>query len=231
VIATLIGLTLQAAAADPIAITLRARDQLLLNAIAPADRATWDAALAPEAVYIDENGVVFTRADYLKSLDPLPPNISGHIDIVDYQVHLDGDTALVVHKDDEFEDFHGHSLKASYLMSETWVRRQGDWQLALVHVYVVAKDPPEITLPPAKLAEYVGHYSAAADLTWIIRREGDHLFGGPEGRTPLGVESQDVLFVPGHPRERRIFQRTQDGKISGFLWRREGEDVLWKRLP
>ena len=230
-ISILIGLALQAATADSVTGTLRARDQRLLNAIASGDRATWDAVLTPDAVYIDENGAIFTRADYLKSLEPLPPNISGHIDIVDYKVHLDGDTALVVHKDDEFEDFHGHSLKASYLMSETWLRRKGEWRLALVHVYVVATDPPEISPPLSKMDDYVGQYSAGPDLTWIIRREGNHLFGGSDGRTPLSVESQDVLFVPRRPRERRIFQRLPDGRVSGFLWRREGEDVLWKRLP
>jgi len=230
-IAIVIGFALQAATADSVASALRARDQRLLNAIASGDRATWDAALASDAQYIDENGVVFTRADFLKSLEPLPPNISGHLDIVDYRVQIDGDTALVVHRDDEFEDFHGHSLKASYLMSETWLRRKGDWRLALVHAYVVATDPPEITLPPAKLDDYVGRYSAAPDLTWIVRREGDRLLGGADGRTPLKVESQDVLFVPGHPRERRIFLRTPEGRVSGFLWRREGEEVLWQRLP
>jgi hypothetical protein len=230
-IALFAGLALQAAAAGSLENTLRARDQALLDALAPGNRAVWDAALAADALYIDENGKVFTRAEYLKSLEPLPANISGHIDIVDYQLHTDRDVALVIHKDDEHENFHGHSLEASYLMSETWIRRGRDWKLALVHVYVVAKDPPDITLPAAQLDEYVGRYSAGPDLTWIIRRDGDHLLGGREGRTPLKIEAQDVLFVPGQPRERRFFQRAADGKVLGFIWRREGEDILWKRLP
>jgi ketosteroid isomerase-like protein len=234
-IALLAGLALQtaAAAAPPGSLesALRVRDQTLLNALVSGDRAIWDAALTPDAVYIDENGTVFTRAQYLKSLEPLPANISGHIDIADYQLHLDGDTALVIHKDDEFEDFHGHSLKANYLMSETWVRRNGEWKLALVHVYVVAKDPPEITVAPAQLDEYVGRYSAGPDLTWTIHRDGNLLLGGHDGKTPLKLEAPDVLFVPGQPRERRFFQRAADGKVSGFTWRREGEEIHYQRLP
>ena len=232
-IALLAGLALAAAADTSRTLegTLRARDQDLLNAIASGNRALWDATLTRDALYIDENGTIFTRADYLKSLVPLPANISGHLDIVDYQLHREGDAALVVHKDDEFEDYHGHSLEASYLMSETWVRRGADWKLALVHVYVVAKDPPEISIPIAKLDEYVGHYSAGPDLPWIIRRDGDHLFGGRDGKTPLKVEAPDVLFVPGQPRERRFVQRGVDGKVTGFIWRREGEDILWSRAP
>jgi len=231
----LAGFALQVAAAgggsQSIEIALRARDQLLLNAIATGNRSVWDAALAPDAVYVDENGSVFSRADYLKSLEPLPADISGRIDIVDYRLHLDADTALVVHKDDELENFHGHSLKASYLMTETWVHRKGDWKLALVHAYVVARDPPEIRLSSAKLDEYAGRYSAGPDLTWIIHRDGDHLLGGRDGQTPLKVEAQDVVFVPGQPRERRFVQRTPEGRVSGFIWRREGEDILWQKLP
>jgi hypothetical protein len=233
-IAILAGFALQAAtvsgADQTLTATLRARDQHLLDALATGDRALWESALTPDAVYVDENGVVFARADYLKSLEPLPPGISGHISIVDYQLHRNGETALVIHRDDEFEDFHGHSLQASYLMTETWLHRQGDWKLALVHVYVVARDPPELPVPSSKLDDYVGRYSAGPDLTWNIRREGDRLLGGADGQTPLKVESQDVLFVPGRPRERRLFQRTPEGKVSGFIWRREGEDVLWKRI-
>ena len=116
-------------------------------------------------------------------------------------------------------------------MSETWVHRGSEWKLALVHAYVVARDPPAITLPAAKLDEYVGRYSAGANLPWIIRREGDQLFGGRDGKTPLKVEAPDVLFVSGQPRERRFVQRDADGKVTGFIWRREGEDILWNRLP
>jgi hypothetical protein len=44
------------------------------------------------------------------------------------------------------------------------------------------------------------------------------------------VEAPDVLFVPGQPRERRIFQRDGVGQITGFIERREGEDIPWKRV-
>lgn len=233
-IALLAGLALQVAAANApgsFESTLRARDQALLDSLVSGNRTLWEAALTPDAVYIDENGTVFTRAEYLKSLQPLPPKISGRLDITDYQLHLEGDTALVIHKDDESEGFFGHSLKANYLMSETWVQRHGEWKLALVHVYVVARDPPEITLPAAKLDEYVGRYSAGPDLPWIIRRDGALLFGGHDGKTPLKVEAPDVLFVPGQPRERRFVRRGADGKVSGFTWRREGEELRYERLP
>ena len=43
------------------------------------------------------------------------------------------------------------------------------------------------------------------------------------------VESADVLFIAGQPRVRRIFRRDGAGRVTGFIDRREGEDIDWKR--
>ena len=213
--------------------TLRGKDQALLDAIAAGGQAIWDRTLTPDAVYIDENGDVMDRATYLKSLVPLPAGASGHITIVDYKVHRFGDTALVVHRDDERELFHGVPLHADYLMSETWLLRDADWRLAMVHAYVVAVDPPSVALSPAELASYVGTYKAGEDLTYVIERRGDQLVAGHSGgsRRPLLAEAPDLLFTPGQPRQKRLFQRNADGQVTGFIDRREGEDIVWRKAP
>lgn len=61
---------------------------------------------------------------------------------------------------------------------------------------------------------------------------GDHLIAGREGKVagPILVESCNVLFVPGQPRTRRIFQRDFSGHVVGFVERRESEDLIWKRI-
>jgi hypothetical protein len=234
----MIGLLLAAALLSPgassqnLSALLRAKDQALLDAIAPGDRQTWDRLLAPEAVYVDENGAVMDRAAFLNGLSPLPSYASGHIDIVDYRVQSLGDTALVVHKDDEREVFYGHDLRAGYLMTETWIRRGGEWRVALIHAYVTAVDPPAATLPPAVLDAYVGRYQLAPGVVVAVRRDGDHLVSGREGKPakPLLAESADVFFTLGQPRSRTIFQR-KAGAVHQFVDRREGEDLIYFRLP
>lgn len=47
----------------------------------------------------------------------------------------------------------------------------------------------------------------------------------------LRIEARDVMFVPGQPRSRKIFQRDAAGRITGFADRREGRDVAWIRRP
>ncbi len=210
---------------------LRAKDQALLNATAPADKKIWEDVLASDAVFVDENGTILDRATFLEQLTPLPAGVSGTLEISNFQAHVDGDMATVIHLDDEHEVFHGQKLFAQYLTTETWRRDDGTWKLYLTHIYAVLKDPPAITLPQKELEQYIGQYAAAPDLIYIIRWDGQRLVGGRKGSSakPLDVEVRDVLFVPGQPRIRKIFQRDGRGKITGFVDRRESWDLVWKR--
>jgi ketosteroid isomerase-like protein len=233
--ALLAFVALQSASVEPDSLAvqkqLRAADQALLDAIAPGDRAVWERLLAKDAVYVDENGAVLSRDQFLAALKPLPPGSSGHITIVDYQARVHGNVALVIHKDDERENYHGIPLRADYLMTETWLKEGADWHLALVHVYVVPKDPPPIKTPANELDEYEGNYRAAPDLAYVIHRDGDHLVGDRQGlpAVVLSQESADVFFVPGKPRDRKIFRRDANKRIVDFVDRREGEDLVFVR--
>lgn len=216
--------------ADNTTAVLRAKDQALLDAIAPGDQASWAAALTDDAVYIDENGTIFDRAGLLKTIVPLPASTSGSIAITDYSATITGDVAFVIHKDEEHENFHGQKLVAHYLMSEVWRRGQGGWKLASVHAYVVAVDPPSIQLPTAKLDRLVGRYDAAEDLHLEIGRQGDQLVSTINGGKPLPflAETSQVFFSPGRPRVRFIFPEG-DGQPASVIERREGEDIRWTR--
>jgi len=80
--ALLAVVALQSASVEPDALLvqqqLRAADQALLDAIAPGDRAVWERLLAKDAVYVDENGAVLRRDQFLAALKPLPAGSSGH---------------------------------------------------------------------------------------------------------------------------------------------------------
>ena len=43
-------------------------------------------------------------------------------------------------------------------------------------------------------------------------------------------ETADVFFSPGQPRTRRIFQRDSSGAVTGFVDRREGHDIVWRKV-
>lgn len=203
----------------------------MLDATAPGDKQVWEQALAGDAICVDENGVIMSRAEFLAQIQPLPAGASGTLKIASFQAHVDGDMAAVVHLDDELENYHGQQLSAQYMTTEAWRREGGDWKLYMFHVAAMRKDPPAITLPEKELRQYVGQYSAAPDLAYLIRWDGQRLVGGRKGGSmkPLDVEVRDVLFVPGQPRIRKIFQRDAKGKITGFVDRRESWDLVWKK--
>jgi ketosteroid isomerase-like protein len=232
ILALLFAVLLQmpAVAQDKTTERLRAKDQALLDAVAPGDRKPWEQALAPDAVYVDEEGNIMDWAAFLKQLGPLVAGISGNIKITSYVAHVSGDLAIVVHTDDEQENYHGQMLTARYITTETWHRDAGEWTLHLTHVYAAIKDPPAISLSSQELQQYVGRYVGGPDLVYLIRWDGKQLVGGRQGRElkPLQVEVRDVLFVPGQPRTRKIFQRDANGKVIGLIDRRGGEDLVFR---
>ena len=232
ILALFLGMLPQAApTTDQTIALLRAKDQALLDAIAPGDKKVWEEAMAADAVYVDESGAILNRGAFLDQLNPLPAGVSGKLKISNYQARVIGDLATVIHLDDELETFHGQNLTAQYLTTETWHRDDDDWKLYLVHTYAVLKDPPAITLPEKELRQYVGEYSAAPDLVYEIRWDSQRLVGGRKGSSmkPLDVEVRDVLFVPAQPRIRKIFQRDERGRINSFVDRRETWDLVWKK--
>jgi len=210
---------------------LHAKDQALMDAVTAGDPKLWDAVLAPDVIYLDEAGDLNSRADLLKQIQPLPAGVSGKITVNDYKVTLHGDTATAFFADDEEENFHGQQLHARYLTTETWQKTDGEWKLLLVHVYAVLHAPPVLKMSPQDLDGYIGRYTAG-DLAYIISRDGDHLVGGREGKpaSTLNAELHDVFFISGQLRTRKIFQRDDAGKVAGFVDRREGIDVVWRRV-
>ncbi len=210
---------------------LRAKDQALLDAIAPGDVKVWDATLAEGAVCVDENGVIMDRAAFLKQFTPLPAGASGTLVIAAYQAARHGDVATVIHTDDETENYHGQTLKARYLTTETWQKIRDDWKLLQIHTYAVLQDPPTQKLSPKELDAYAGRYTAG-DLVYALHHVGDRLIGQREGGSPAewNAELRDVFFIAGQPRIRRIFQRDANGKVTGFVDRRESWDLVWKKV-
>jgi len=212
---------------------LRAQTQALLDAIAVGDAKVWDRYLDPRVVYVSEEGVRETKASLLAQLQPLPPGVSGTIAIGQFAVEVHGDTAVVVHVDEESEEYFGHHLTAEYVTTAVWVRGAAGWRLIATQVHAALADPPAIQLPAEQLDGYVGTYRLNETVTYTIRRDGDHLVGERTGRPPqpLAAEVRDVFFVAGQPRSRKVFVRDAGGRITGLADRREGRDLVWTRSP
>lgn len=105
------------------------------------------------------------------------------------------------------------------------------WRLIGEHTAAVLKDPPAIALSPEALSEYEGVYSLTPEIKTTVRSRDGGLTSQRDDRPTAmyAAEFHDVFFVPGQPRTRRIFTRDANGRVDGFVDRREGEDIRWVR--
>lgn len=213
------------------AATLQVHTQALLDAVTSGDARVWDRLLDPEVLYVSEAGELERKPQLLAEVVPLPAGISGRIAIGKFEARVHGDTAIVFHLDEEYENYFGHDIHAQYLNLATWRYAHGEWRMIATQVLAALIDPPAIALTAEQLDEYQGSFALTPDIHYTIKRDGDHLVGQRTGRPPqvLQVEARDVFFVAGQPRSRKIFLRDAAGKIAQFTDRREARDVIWNK--
>ncbi len=218
---------------EPTETILKSTTQALMDAVGRGDAAVWDRALAADVVYTAEDGAVKDKAALLAELQPLPPGITGKIEVVEFRVRDHGDFAVATYVADEHEVYFGHPIHAQYRSTDTWRRTDEGWRLVATQIMALLQDPPAIDLPAARLDDYVGTYALDGTITYTIRRDGNALVGrrGAGKDQTIKVEASDVLFIPGQPRSRKIFLRGPDGKVTGFVDRREARDVPWTKRP
>jgi hypothetical protein len=205
--------------------------QLMADAVAIGDKPVWDKYTDADLVYVDENNIVRDKQTLLKELEPLPQDFSGQIVITDYVTHFLPGAVVAVYILDETEIVEGHLLRNRYRETDTWIKRGATWKIAASQVLAINKDPPKIAASADVLDSYAGEYMLSAKTHVVIKRDGDHLVAArSDGKSrQMLMEAMDVFFTPDRPRERRIFVY-EGGKVVAFRDRREGEDLVWKKL-
>lgn len=210
---------------------LKSRMQALMDAVGSGDAKVWEATLDRRFVMIDEAGAISDYAASVAQVVPLPKGVSGNIAVVEWKASVFGDTAVETHLDDEHEDFHGQKLHALYRVTGTWHKDGGGWKLVAMQSIALRQDPPAVAIPEALARSYVGRYRAAPDYVYEITRKDGRLYGATNGGKPVEIKAElaDVLFTPGAPRSRKLFERDAKGSVTGFLSRREERDVIFRR--
>jgi ketosteroid isomerase-like protein len=220
-----------AAATAAVENELRTMTQELLDAIAPGNAALWDRYVDDAIIHVDETGAVRGKAELLATLTPLPPGLNGSIGIDTFRVSLHGDVAVVAHEDQEHLDYYGQTLASRFRSLDTWRKTPQGWRLIAEQTTAVLKDPPSMTLPREALCAFAGRYRLTDQIETTIVCDDQGLVARREGRPDVRylAETADMFFAAGQPRTRRYFRRDAGGAVMGFVDRREGEDILWRR--
>ena len=217
------------AAAEDLSATLQRQTQELFDAVSSGSAPVWQRYLDDGARITAEDGRVFTKAEMVKDIRPLPSGVSGTIKVIDFKAVPHGSVAVTTYVCDEHENYHGQQLHCQYRTTDTWLQTKAGWRLIASQVLALRTDPPAMKIDTRA---YVGRYTLAPDITYEIRERDGKLEGQRNGRPAevLLAEAPDVLFVPGNPRYRKIFKRDEHGKITGFAERREAWDLNWTRV-
>jgi len=117
------------------------RTQELYDAVVSGNQAPWKKYFADDCIFADEKGRVFDKPKLIGDITPLPSGYSGTIKIENAQSRIIGNTAILSYDADETETIFGQNLKARYHVTDTWLQRNGNWQIIASQAHRYYEDP------------------------------------------------------------------------------------------
>ncbi len=205
--------------------------QEMFDGVAAGDQAPWQKYFADDSMYFDEKGRSMDKAALVKDVTPLPSGYSGNIKMVNAKSHIQGDTAILSYDLNETETIFGQNMTARYHGTDTWMYRNGRWQIVAGQMLRYYEDPAAGKADPKTYTEFAGTYELAPGVTQKIFVRDGALYAqrGERPEAELIPEASDILFLRG-VEGRHLFRRAANGKVDAMIDRRNNEDVVWKKI-
>ena len=207
------------------------RTQQLYDALPPGDQLPWKSFYAEDAMIYDEKGRAMNKKELLDDVQPMPGGYSGVIKVVHPHTTFAPGVAVFAYDCDETETIFGQELHARYHSVDTWLYREGKWQIATSQTMRYYEDPALGSTDAAHLDDFKGIYELAPGNRRTVTRAGNDIFlqRGTGAKTKLLPESGDLFFRTG-VEGRILFHRDASGKVDALYDRRNNEDVVWRKL-
>ena len=207
------------------------RTQELFDSVAIGNQTPWKKYFADDCMYFDETGRNMNKSALVGTIVALPTGYTGSIKVRSAQSHIEGNVAILSYDLDENESIYGQSMTARYHGTDTWLRRNSEWQIIAGQIFRYYEDPSPVTINPAHYRDYVGTYQVAPGVTLQIFAESGQLYRrrGEGPKEILSPEVTDVFFRKG-VEGRLLFRRAKNGNVDALIDRRNNEDVVWRRV-
>ena len=166
----------------------------------------------------------------IADITTLPAGYSGTIKIEKPQSRIIGNTAGLSYDADETETIFGQNLKARYHITDTWLQRNGTWQIIASQAHRYYEDPAVGKADPEKFADFIGTYELAPSQIRLVGSEGDKLFVERKGNKEQLLPETSELFFRKGVEGRILFRYAANGKVDALIDRRNNEDVVWKKV-
>src|SRR5438046_6081407 len=195
-----LSLVTSAFAADPpiMEAELVRRTQELYDSIVSGNQTPWKKYFADDCTFSDEKGRTFDKTKLVADITPLPKGYSGAIKIDKVISRIIGDTAILSYDANETETIFGQNLRARYHITDTWLRRHGDWQIIASQAHRYYEDPAIGKADEKKFPDYIGKYELAPGQTRTVTAENGKLFIERNGKKEeLLPETSELFFRKG----------------------------------
>jgi len=206
------------------------RTQELYDSIISGNQTPWKKYFADDCTFSDEKGRTLDKTKLVADITPLPKGYSGAIKIDNVISRIIGDTAILSYDANETETIFGQKETARYHTTDTWLRRNGEWQIIATQAHRYYEDPAIGKTDEKKFPEYIGTYELAPGQTRTVSIENGKLFIERIGKKEeLLPETSDLFFRKG-VEGRILFHCDSTGKVDALIDRRNNEDVVWRRV-
>jgi hypothetical protein len=205
--------------------------QARMNAVDAGDSKPFAQQFADDALIFDERGRSMDKAKLVKEITPLPKGDIGTLEVVHPNSRTVGGTIVLGYDLDETETIFGQVNKARYHETDTWVKRNGSWQIIAEQVLRYYEDPAPGQADFSKYPLYLGAYELGRGVTLSISREGSSLYAQEIGKEKrlLIPEAAGIFFSKG-VEGRELFKFDDQGEVVAYIQRRNNEDLVWQRL-
>jgi ketosteroid isomerase-like protein len=205
------------------------RTQAFSDAGQRGDGAAMAKMLDPGVIFFNETGEKATRADMAAATPPAAGAPIRAITTTDWDCKIYGDVAVTSFID-ALEQ--GTPSELKFRSVETWRKEAGAWKMIGSETLTLQQDPAPVVLDSKALDDYAGTYEAGTGMKFIFAHKGADLVASLSGgaETVQKAQVRDIFFTPGHGATPKIFQRGDDGKITGFVYLRGAHTLVFKRV-
>jgi len=209
------------------------RTQALYDGVATGNPTIWRRTLSDDCIITDEDGRVFDKAAFLRTVRPLPKGFSGDIRIKHLTVRTFGEAASVHYWMDEHEDALGDKLHTVYVETDTYRRESGTWKMIAAQVTVVPADLEPVAVDKRGWPALAGSYRlgpAPGQVSHAYLRDGSLYWGSDAKSAKLLIPLSPLVFFVQGSIHTMVFVPDGTGHIAEALELHKYNEVAMQRI-
>jgi hypothetical protein len=217
--------------ADDVSALLHRQTQEFSDAGQQGKGSTMGKYLDDDVIFFNEGGDRAVKADLTQD-GPVAPGVGRTITTTDWDCKVHGSVAVTSFVDVVEQGPIGKRQQTKFRSVETWLKEGESWKIIGSETLTLPQDPDAVALDGKALDVYAGTYEAAPEMKFTFAHKGGDLVASLNGgaETAQKAQSRDIFFTPGHGNTPKVFQRDDNGKITGFIYLRGHSSLTFKRV-